>query len=150
MRRRLAEIAAVVVLVGTVLVAAGVGQGSPPPKFPISRKAEQREIQAVRYGSALVRQGESLFGAHGCSDCHTMAAGGYDGRLGPRLDVILQGNTLRGIEEDITDPPRDIPGYEAGLMPENFGSRLPRNDIRALAAFLAAATRGASAPRGGG
>ena len=34
-------------------------------------------------------------------------------------------------------------GFEAGLMPENFGSRLPRSDIHALAVFLQTAAQGA-------
>ena len=36
-------------------------------------------------------------------------------------------------------PPRGIPGFESGLMPENFATRLPRGDVRAIAAFVAAA-----------
>jgi len=150
MIRRLGEIAAFVILVGTILVATGVGQGSPPRTYPISQRAERSEIEAVAHGSALARHGEQLFDEHGCGDCHTMAAGGDNGRLGPRLDVASQGNTLRGIEEDITDPPRDIPGYEPGLMPENFGSRLPRSDVRALAAFIQTAAGGAAAASGPG
>jgi mono/diheme cytochrome c family protein len=143
MTRRLSVLAAAVVLLVTVLVAAGVGQGSPPAAFPLSRQAASRERAAVAHGSALARRGEQLFDAHGCGDCHTMAAGGFGGRLGPRLDAILQGTGISQIEADIIHPPRSIPGFEPGLMPENFGSRLPRGDIRALAAFLQTAANGA-------
>lgn len=145
MSRRLGAIAAVVILIGTGLVAAGVGQGSPPPAFPLSRQAARSEISAVARGSALARRGERLFGAHGCGDCHTLAAGGFGGRLGPRLDAILQGTSAGRIEQDIISPPRTIPGYEAGLMPQDFGSRFPRGELRALAAFVATAARGAAA-----
>ncbi len=142
MSRRLGEVAALVVLAGTGLVAAGVGQGSPPRRLPISASAERREIRAVAHGGALARRGERLFKAHGCSDCHTLAAGGYDGRLGPRLDVLLQGSTVPEIEAFILHPPQSIPGYEAGLMPQDFGSRLPRRDVRALATFIRTAADG--------
>ncbi|HTU28346.1 MAG TPA: c-type cytochrome [Solirubrobacteraceae bacterium] len=148
MTRRLAMLAAVAVLVVTALVAAGVGQGSPPPAYPVSAQAARSEIAAVAHGSALARRGEQLFDTHGCGDCHTMAAGHYGGRLGPRLDAILQGTGVSQIEADIIHPPHNIPGFEAGLMPENFGSRLPHADIEALAAFLQTAARGAAS--GGG
>ena len=99
--------------------------------------------------AALARRGEQLFDEHGCGDCHTMAAGGYGGRLGPRLDAILQGTGVSQIQADIIHPPPDIPGFEAGLMPQNFGSRLPRGDIRALAAFIRTAAQGAAAAGSG-
>jgi mono/diheme cytochrome c family protein len=144
MSRRLGVLAAGVVLVVTVLVAVGVGQGSPPPTFPLSHRAVAGELAAVAHGSALTRRGEQLFDSHGCGDCHTMAAGGFGGRLGPRLDAILQGTGVSQIQADIIHPPTSIPGFEAGLMPENFGSRLPRGDIRAVAAFIHTAAQGAS------
>ena len=144
MSRRIGEVAAVLIAVATILVAAGVGQGSPPPAFPLSQRAARAEIRAVTNGSALARRGERLFGDHGCGDCHTMAAGGYGGRLGPRLDAILQGIGVSAIRAFIIHPPHGIPGYEAGLMPENFGSRLPRSDVRALAAFIRTAAQGAA------
>lgn len=145
MSRRLGELGAVVVLAATALVAAGVGQGSPPPAFALSQRAARSEIRTVAHGSALARHGERLFDEHGCGDCHTLAAGGFGGQLGPRLDAILQGTSAQMIERDIISPPRTIPGYEAGLMPQNFGSRLHRGDLRALAAFIATAARGAAA-----
>jgi mono/diheme cytochrome c family protein len=148
MTRRLGVLAAGVVLVITVLVAVGVGQGSPPPTYPVSQRAIHSEIAAVTNGSALARHGEQLFDEHGCGDCHTMAAGGYGGRLGPRLDAILQGTGVSQIEADIVHPPNSIPGFEAGLMPENFGSRLPRSDVHALAVFLHTAAQGAAAGSG--
>ena len=148
MTRRVGAIAAVVVLVVTVLVAAGVGQGSPPPAFPLSHRAVRAELAVMAHASALSRRGEQLFGGHGCGDCHTLAAGGYGGRLGPRLDAILQGTGVSRIEADIIHPPHGIPGFESGLMPEDFGSRLPHRDIVALAAFLHTAAPGAAAGSG--
>ena len=127
---------AILVLVGTVLVAVGVGQGGPPRALPISAAARAREIHAVAAAGHQVHQGEQLFSGHGCSDCHTMAAGHYSGRLGPRLDVQSQGDPVKAILAKIKHPPDDDKGYEAGLMPENFGSRLSAHDLQALAAYI--------------
>jgi mono/diheme cytochrome c family protein len=149
MTRRLSVLAAGVVLVVTLLVAVGVGQGSPPPSYPVSHRAVSGELAAVAHGSALARHGEQLFNGHGCGDCHTMAAGASGGRLGPRLDAILQGTGVSQIEADIIHPPQGIPGFESGLMPENFRSRLPRDDIHALAVFLQTAAQGAAAAGSG-
>ena len=74
-----------------------------------------------------------------------MAAGGYSGRLGPRLDVQSQGDPVNAVMANIEHPPDDDKGYEPGLMPENFGSRLSRSDLRALAVYVNAA---ASAAKG--
>jgi cytochrome c6 len=132
------------VLAGTALVAVGVGQGAPPQALHLSAAARAREIRALAHAGPEVRRGEVLFDSHGCADCHTIAAGGSGGRLGPRLDVQSPGTTAAQIEASITDPPRGIPGYESGLMPEDFGTRLPAGDIRALATFVAAAAHAAA------
>ena len=144
--RRAGFILTVLVLIGTVIVATGVGQGNPPAKLPLNATAAAREIHAVDTADAEVKQGEQLFSAHGCNQCHTMAAGGYDGRLGPRLDVQSQGDSVNAVEMNIKMPPDDDKGYEAGLMPENFGSRLSASDLHALAEYIHAA---ASAAQGG-
>lgn len=134
---------AVLVVVVTVLVVTGVGQGSPPVKLPLSATAQAREITAVAGAGTEVKLGEHLFSVHGCNACHTMAAGGYKGRLGPRLDVQSQGDSINAVEMNIKEPPDDDKGYEAGLMPENFGSRLSADDLRALATYIHAAASAA-------
>ena len=136
---------AVFVLIGTVLVAVGIGQGNPPRELPITAAARAREVQAVGAAGHNVRAGEVLFDSHGCDACHTMAAGDYSGRLGPRLDVQSQGDSVKAVLDNIKHPPDDDKGYEAGLMPENFGSRLSAHDLAALAAYIHAA---ASAAKG--
>ncbi len=142
-RNRILAGVAGLVLVITVLVAVGVGQGSPPPKLAISQAAIQRELAAARTGSAQVKEGEALFSAHGCNACHSMAAGNYDGQLGPRLDVMSQGDNTHDIEMNIVQPPDDDKGYEAGLMPENFGKRLSQHDLTALAVYIHAVSAAA-------
>jgi hypothetical protein len=147
MARRTGTALAVLVIVATVLVAVGLGQKHPPHKLRISAASEAREVSVVNHGVAQVKDGELLFSSHGCDDCHTLAAGNYRGRLGPRLDVQSQGDSAKAIQGNIVSPPTDDPGYEAHLMPENYGSRLSSHDLVALAAFIHAA---ASAAKGSG
>ena len=130
-----------VVLAATVLVAVGVGQGSPPHQPAVSAAAVARELTALEHASATVKRGQMLFSSHGCSDCHTIAAGNYTGQLGPRLD----GEPLpaAAVMAFIANPPKGIPGFEAGLMPENFTHRLPAADIRDISAYVAAVSRAA-------
>ena len=134
---------AVLVLIGMVLVAAGVGQGDPPQALSISAAGRAREIRVVAAAGPEVHLGESLFDSHGCDDCHTMAAGNYSGRLGPRLDVQSQGDSISAVLGNIRNPPDDDKGYEKGLMPENFGTRLSSRDLRALAVYINAAATAA-------
>ena len=137
---------AVLVLIGTALIAAGIGQGAPPHALPISAAARAREIRAVATAGREVQVGKQLFDSHGCDDCHTMAAGSYDGRIGPRLDVQSQGDSVNAIVSSIKHPPDNDKGYEAGLMPENFGSRLSAHDLHALAIYVHAASAAAKGP----
>jgi mono/diheme cytochrome c family protein len=137
---------AALVLIGTVLVTTGVGQGSPPVELPLTASAAAREVRAVNAANGEVKRGEQLFATHGCNACHTMAAGGYGGRLGPRLDVQSQGDSVSAVMMNITHPPDDDQGYEAGLMPENFGSRLSKTDLHAIAEFIHAAASAAQGP----
>jgi cytochrome c oxidase subunit 2 len=91
----------------------------------------------------------------GCSGCHTLAAAGASGTVGPDLDARLKsdcataaskkarGATLQQcIETAITKPYAYLPsGYSAGIMPSNFGQRLSSDQIQALVNFLASAAK---------
>jgi mono/diheme cytochrome c family protein len=97
--------------------------------------------------------GKSVFtGIGGCSSCHTLAAAGATGTVGPNLDTRLrsdcatpQSKRIRGatlkqcIYKAITDPYAYIPsGYKAGIMPPNFKQKLKPSEIQALVNFLIA------------
>ncbi len=93
--------------------------------------------------------------AAGCSGCHTLAAAGATGTVGPDLDARLKSDcataaskTARGaslqqcIQTAITKPYAYLPtGYSAGIMPSNFGQRLTSDQIQALVNFLASAAK---------
>jgi mono/diheme cytochrome c family protein len=94
-------------------------------------------------------------GPGGCNACHTLAAAGATGTVGPDLDVRLRtdcanpasqkirGTTLKQcIETAITKPYAYLPsGYSAGIMPSNFAQRLTPDQIQALVNFLSSAAK---------
>jgi mono/diheme cytochrome c family protein len=100
--------------------------------------------------------GKQVFtGIGSCGSCHTMAAAGTNGTVGPNLDKDLRTNCaspqskkIRGatlkqcIETAITKPYAFLPtGYKAGVMPSNFAQTLTKSEITALVNFLAAQTK---------
>lgn len=100
--------------------------------------------------------GKKVFtGVGGCGSCHTLAAAGTTGTVGPNLDKDLRTNCaspqskkIRGaslkqcIETAITKPYAFIPpGYHAGVMPANFGKTLTKSEITALVNFISSAAK---------
>jgi mono/diheme cytochrome c family protein len=100
--------------------------------------------------------GKQVFtGVGGCGSCHTLAAAGSTGTVGPNLDQDLKTNCataqskqIRGatlaqcIRTAIIKPYAYLPsGYKAGIMPSNFGQTLKPNEITALVNFLSTAAK---------
>lgn len=100
--------------------------------------------------------GKQVFtGIGGCGSCHTLAAAGTTGVQGPNLDKDLkvncatpQSKSLRGatlqqcIKTAIIDPYKYLPsGYQAGIMPNNFGKSLSASEVQALVNFLSTAAK---------
>ena len=100
--------------------------------------------------------GKQVFtGVGGCGSCHTLAAAGTNGTVGPNLDKDLKSNCAtpqskqaRGatlqqcIRTAIVKPYAFIPsGYKAGVMPSNFGQTLTPSEITALVNFLSTAAK---------
>lgn len=100
--------------------------------------------------------GKAVFtGIGGCGSCHTLSAAGTTGTVGPNLDTRLKSDCalaaskkIRGASLDqciktaITDPYKFIPsGYSAGVMPNDFGTKLKPNEITALVNFLSSAAK---------
>jgi cytochrome c oxidase subunit II len=96
--------------------------------------------------------GKAVFtGPGGCGACHTLAAAGSTGTVGPNLDMRLKADCasaaskrIRGatlqqcIATAITKPYAYLPsGYAAGIMPPNFSQTLTPTQIQALVNFLA-------------
>ena len=106
--------------------------------------------------STSAAAGKAVFtGALGCSGCHTLAAAGATGTVGPNLDTRLKadcataaskkvrGATLQQcIHTAILKPYAYLPaGYSAGIMPSDFGQRLSADQTQALVNFLATAAK---------
>jgi len=89
----------------------------------------------------------AIFTQFGCAACHTLAAAGSNGLVGPALDGIGTRAAEREpgvsaqdyIVQSITDPGAYVvPGFADGLMPRDFKSRLSDDQLRILVEFLLA------------
>jgi len=81
--------------------------------------------------------GKPIFAAQGCGNCHTFAAAGSSGTIGPNLDEVLKGKDAAFVHESIVDPNKQIaPGYQPNIMPQDFGTKLSAKQLDDLVAFL--------------
>jgi cytochrome c oxidase subunit II len=94
--------------------------------------------------------GKAVFtGSAGCSTCHTLAAAGATGTVGPNLgttevpDAKKRGLALKPfITESIEKPNAYIsPGFKPNVMPQNFGQSLTPAQIQAVVNFIASVTK---------
>jgi cytochrome c oxidase subunit 2 len=105
---------------------------------------------------ASIAAGKALFaGAAGCGGCHTLAAAGTTGTVGPNLSQRLasdcrqpasikaRGATLtQCITTSIEHPYAYIPsGYHPGIMPANFAQTLTASQLQSLVSFLVSVTK---------
>jgi cytochrome c oxidase subunit II len=111
--------------------------------------ARQQRAQGAEGGGAAeepsreARQGEQIFTEQGCSGCHTLAAAGATGDIGPNLDEVLPQRSADEIEESIIDPDAELsPGFAQGIMPDTFGDSLDREQLSALVGYLVESTQG--------
>lgn len=82
--------------------------------------------------------GAQVFADNGCGNCHALAVAGSTGVTGPDLDEVLTpADTAAHIEEMIVDPNKEIaPGYQANVMPQNFGELLNAKELEDLVQYL--------------
>jgi cytochrome c oxidase subunit 2 len=94
--------------------------------------------------------GKAVFtGSAGCGTCHTLAAAGTSGAVGPNLgtaivaDAKKRGLPLKAfILESITKPNAYLsPGFQAGIMPQTFAQTLTTAQLQALVNFIASVTK---------
>ena len=90
---------------------------------------------------ALFTNGDADTGATACGTCHTLADAGAKGQVGPDLDKVLKGKDAAFIKESIVDPDTEIAkGFQAGVMPPNFGETLSAEQVDALVKYLSEVT----------
>jgi len=94
--------------------------------------------------------GKALFtGSAGCGTCHTLAAAGATGTVGPNLGTtVLADAKKRGLPlnafilESITKPNAYISaGFPPSVMPQTFSQTLTPTQIQALVNFIAGVTK---------
>jgi mono/diheme cytochrome c family protein len=79
---------------------------------------------------------EQLF-TERCGACHTLQAAGTVSEVGPDLDEILPGQDADRVRESIVNPMANItPGFEPGVMPDDFDETLTPEEITGLVQFL--------------
>ena len=89
--------------------------------------------------------GRKVFASAGCGGCHTLAAAGSNGQVGPNLDKQLPTDARRAgkplaafVRESIVKPNAYIAkGFKPNVMPQTFGKQLSNAQIAALVAFIA-------------
>jgi mono/diheme cytochrome c family protein len=77
------------------------------------------------------------FFATNCGGCHTLSAAGTTGTIGPNLDDVLSGQSPAQVSESIVDPEAQIAaGFNAGVMPANYGDTLTPQQLQQLVRYL--------------
>jgi mono/diheme cytochrome c family protein len=72
-----------------------------------------------------------------CGSCHAFTPAGTNGTTGPNLDESLADDEPASILESIVNPDAQItPGFQAGLMPKDYGEKLSEQQLADLVAFL--------------
>jgi cytochrome c oxidase subunit 2 len=104
--------------------------------------AKQKAPAEAAGGGAAKADGKTLFTdgngtATACGACHTLADAGTSGETGPDLDKVLAGKDAAFIKESITAPDKEIEsGFQAGIMPKNYGDTLSAEELDALVKYL--------------
>lgn len=115
---------------------------------PAAFSAWARE-QRRKLGGGAQAAGQTVFANNGCGSCHTLAAAGTSGKVGPDLDKLPElarraGQPLEQfVRESIVNPNAYVePGYPKGVMPPF--AQLPGEQLDALVQYLIASTKGES------
>lgn len=93
--------------------------------------AETAATTEAATGEGDAQAGEQVFASAGCSNCHTLAAAGATGQVGPNLDELQP--SVDQVVEQVTNGGGGMPAFDETLTDEQ---------IRAVAAFVAEATSG--------
>jgi cytochrome c551/c552 len=92
-------------------------------------------------GGGDATAGKAVWDANHCGSCHTLAAAGATGAVGPDLDTALAGDAGSTplpafVKESIVDPGKVIAkGFGPGIMPTTFSS-LSDTDLNNLVALI--------------
>jgi mono/diheme cytochrome c family protein len=92
--------------------------------------------------------GAQIFTSNGCGSCHTLAAAGSTGEVGPNLNEFLAtDDDTAGVEVMIVDPNTELAeGYPPNVMPATYGQTLSKPEVHELAEYLVANTPAKPSP----
>jgi cytochrome c oxidase subunit 2 len=104
-------------------------------------------------GATTTAGGKQLFAANGCGNCHTLAAAGASGTVGPNLNKLaadaakygkqLNESPTQYVNQSIVNPGKfTVPGFPNGVMPSTFGQSLSPNQVNALVKYLLSVGKG--------
>jgi cytochrome c oxidase subunit 2 len=91
--------------------------------------------------------GRLVFSRYACSTCHVLADAGASGVVGPSLEGLglRAAETVPGLDaegyirQSILEPDAHIaPDFIDGLMPADFGQRIPDKELDILVSYLLA------------
>jgi cytochrome c oxidase subunit II len=100
---------------------------------------------AAKGGAAAGEDGKAVFASNGCGGCHTLAAAGSSGTVGPNLDNVVADAAKFGKGKPPADYIRTsiaapnafvVPGFPKGTMPDTFAKQLSPAQLDALVKFL--------------
>jgi mono/diheme cytochrome c family protein len=107
----------------------GGGDGRAPEGGEVAAPAPAAPAEPVPAGQEA---GLAVFTRMGCGGCHTLAAAGSTGPIGPDLDQRLPNHTPESLTAVIVTPPA------GSIMPDNFGDRMSDDELATLVDFLLA------------
>jgi cytochrome c oxidase subunit II len=101
----------------------------------------------ARGGGGKAPSGQQVFANSGCDSCHTLAAAGAHGTVGPKLDGLAaqaakfgkqRGESATQYVKESIENPRAfaVPGYPKNVMPVDFKDKLSAAEIDALVKYL--------------
>ena len=98
--------------------------------------SKQRKAAGGGGEEAASANGEELFTSAGCAGCHTLKAAGSTAKVGPDLGK-LENADAAFIRKSIVDPSAEVEeGFQDGVMPENFGEQLSKEELDAIVKYL--------------
>lgn len=105
-------------------------------------EAEEASTQEAGGEPAAGGAGAQVFADNGCGSCHTLAAAGTTGEVGPNLEESLASDDdTAGIEEMIRKPNVEVvEGYPANVMPQDYGESISPAELHELSEFLVEST----------
>ena len=102
-----------------VLAAGGSKEEGPNKSGEETEKPAGEEKEGTEGSSATLAAGEEVFDTN-CSSCHTLAAAGTNGNVGPNLDELEPSKGL--VEHQVTNGGGGMPAFGSTLSKEEIGN----------------------------